>query len=153
MKLAKPKPLPPFLREHETDQPVLLVPGVMYRVLVCGDREWNKQAPIVAQLHRIAKAEQLEAVIEGDAPGADTLAGRAADALIDAGYPVVHLTYPAEWQKYGRAAGPIRNKQMITEGKPNLVLAFHSDLIRSKGTRDMLRQAHNHFIHFQVFTR
>ena len=46
--------------------------------------------------------------------------------------------YPADWDRHGRQAGVIRNRQMITEGNPNLVVAFHADIERSKGTKDMV---------------
>jgi hypothetical protein len=46
-------------------------------------------------------------------------------------------TYEAEWSKYGRAAGPIRNRRMIEEGKPNLVVAFPG----GAGTANMTKLA------------
>ena len=49
--------------------------------------------------------------------------------------------FPADWKKYGRAAGPIRNKQMLNEGKPDLVLAFHTNIENSKGTKSMIQIA------------
>ena len=51
--------------------------------------------------------------------------------------------YPANWNLHGRAAGPIRNKQMLDEGKPDIVYAFHPNISESKGTKDMVRQAKN----------
>lgn len=45
--------------------------------------------------------------------------------------------YPADWNKYPKAAGPIRNQQMLDEGKPNLVVAFPG----GRGTADMVRRA------------
>lgn len=51
------------------------------------------------------------------------------------------LSFPAEWTEYGKAAGPIRNREMLRSGKPDLVTAFHRDLNQSKGTRDMVEQA------------
>lgn len=45
--------------------------------------------------------------------------------------------YPADWDTYGKAAGAIRNKQMLTEGKPDLVLAFPG----GRGTANMVGQA------------
>ena len=32
--------------------------------------------------------------------------------------------YPADWNKYGKRAGYIRNTQMLEEGKPDMVIAF-----------------------------
>jgi hypothetical protein len=44
--------------------------------------------------------------------------------------------YRADWAKHGRAAGPIRNKQMLEEGKPDLVVAFPG----GQGTANMMSQ-------------
>ena len=41
----------------------------------------------------------------------------------------------------GGAAGAIRNGQMLTEGKPDLVVAFHGNISISKGTKNMVEQA------------
>jgi len=43
----------------------------------------------------------------------------------------------AKWSKHGRAAGPIRNQEMIDECKPDLVVAFPG----GRGTADMVRRA------------
>jgi len=45
---------------------------------------------------------------------------------------------PADWEKYGKASGPIRNRKMFKLGQPDLVLAFHNDIYKSKGTNDMV---------------
>lgn len=42
--------------------------------------------------------------------------------------------YPADWNKYKNAAGPIRNQQMLDEGKPDLVIAFPG----GRGTANMV---------------
>jgi len=50
--------------------------------------------------------------------------------------------YPADWKRYGYKAGPIRNKQMLVEGKPDVVLAFpRGSLSETRGTKDMVKQA------------
>jgi hypothetical protein len=54
------------------------------------------------------------------------------------GWDVIKV--PADWTKYGKAAGPIRNQEML-DMDPDLVLAFHSDLDNSKGTKDMVARA------------
>lgn len=104
-----------------------------YRLLVCGDRHWTDEKAIV----RVLKHYHSDTVIiHGGAPGADTLAGQFGKR---AGFEVI--VFSAEWDKHGKAAGPIRNRRMLEEGKPNRVIAFHPDLRKSKGTADMLRQA------------
>lgn len=45
--------------------------------------------------------------------------------------------YPADWKTHGKAAGHIRNKQMLEEGKPDLVVAFPGN----RGTAHMVRIA------------
>lgn len=71
-------------------------------------------------------------VIAGAAKGVDT-------AAID--FAIVNYCpfkeYPADWDKYGRSAGPIRNKQMLDFGKPDLVIAFPG----GKGTEMMIKLA------------
>jgi hypothetical protein len=75
-------------------------------------------------------------IIEGGAKGADSIAR---DWAMSRQRPL--LIFPAHWDRYGRAAGPMRNKQMLEKGKPDIVLAYHNDLEHSKGTRNMVDQA------------
>jgi len=51
------------------------------------------------------------------------------------------MPFPAHWDEYGRAAGPIRNRQMLDKGWADAVVAFHLNLDESKGTADMVREA------------
>jgi len=74
-------------------------------------------------------------VIHGNAAGADRLG---ASCAIELNIPI--RSFPANWSAYGRAAGPIRNRQMLDE-KPDLVLAFHSNIEASKGTKDCITEA------------
>lgn len=108
----------------------------MQRVLICGDRNWTNYEVIIKALSEVQQAEGVELVIEGAANGADTLGKNAALQL---GIPVAE--YPALWGKHGRSAGPIRNTQMLKEGKPTLVLAFHPFIENSKGTKHMVEIA------------
>ena len=50
------------------------------------------------------------------------------------------MVFPAKWEM-GRRAGPIRNQQMIDECRPDLVIAFHENIIESKGTKDMVNRS------------
>lgn len=98
------------------------------RLLVCGGRHYHDEARVYATLDRL----KPKTIIEGGATGADLLAQAwAIDNEVDC------ETYFAEWKKHGRAAGAIRNARMLSEGKPDLVVAFPG----GKGTADMVRRA------------
>ena len=116
-----------------------------FRVLVCGSREWLAPAPIVRALRGLAEDHPDLIVIHGGARGADKLAGGAALFL---GLDVIEV--PAKWREYGRAAGPIRNQEML-EMRPDLVLAFHERMDLGKGTRDMVNRATKAGIPVEVF--
>lgn len=47
--------------------------------------------------------------------------------------------FPADWKRYGRGAGPVRNQQMIEEGGADGCIAFPG----GRGTADMVRRAKN----------
>jgi hypothetical protein len=102
---------------------------IQMKILICGDRNWCNEELVREQL---AKLPPETIIIEGEAKGADTLARRIAEEL---GLEV--RKYPAKWQTYGKAAGPIRNREMLKEN-PELVMAFHDDIQNSKGTKDMV---------------
>ena len=99
------------------------------RILVTGSRDWKDAACI-----RFALAELLDPlpdeegfiVVHGDCPtGADAIASRWTTSMISPGddNTVFEEKYPADWKTHGRAAGPIRNKQMV-DSKPDICLAF-----------------------------
>lgn len=102
------------------------------KLLVCGDRNWNDYDALKRAIIAIGPT----VIIEGEAKGADKMSRQIAEEL---GINV--MPFPADWQKYGRAAGPIRNAQQLKEGNPDLVLAAHNDLVSSKGTKDMVKRS------------
>lgn len=108
------------------------------RVLICGDRNWDKQLPIDVVVGGFARVygENNVVVIHGGCVGADLMAASAAQR-----HGLKIEMYEANWTKYGKAAGPIRNKHMLVFGKPDVVVAFHSDLENSRGTKNMIEQA------------
>jgi len=107
------------------------------RVLVCGGRDYSD----AEYMALVLKAADPGVIIHGAAKGADTLAGKWAH---DHGVPVEE--FPADWEKHGLQAGPLRNLQMLTEGKPDLVIAFPG----GKGTAHMRKVARAHDV--QVVT-
>lgn len=114
------------------------------RLLICGSRDWTDGDLILRELSSL---RDVEVVIEGEAPGADTLARKAAEHL---GLPV--LPFPADWEKHGRAAGPLRNQRMLDEGKPDLILAFVDGLDTSRGTADMVSRARLAGVEVRLFS-
>ena len=103
------------------------------RVLICGDRYWQDKASIRKVIDSLPPGAT---VIHGAAPGADSIAW---DCAVERRLTV--LTFPAQWSEYGKAAGRIRNQQMLDEGRPDRVVWFHPNLSQSRGTRDMLERA------------
>jgi hypothetical protein len=74
----------------------------------------------------------IAVIIHGGAKGADMLAEKWA---VYNG--VRHQKFAADWAAHGPAAGPIRNRRMLVEGKPDVVIAFPG----GRGTADMVWQA------------
>lgn len=97
------------------------------RILVCGGRDYSDYKTVCLVLGQYDISE----IIHGDCRGADYLAKQYA---VENG--ISHLPFPADWDAHGKAAGPIRNRQMLQQ-KPDLVIAFPG----GRGTDDMCRQA------------
>lgn len=87
------------------------------RVLVCGGRDYQNVMRVWEILDLLPKKDLV--IIQGDARGADELAKTWAKNK-----NVECLSFPADWNKYGKRAGYIRNAKMLDEGKPDLVIAF-----------------------------
>jgi hypothetical protein len=97
------------------------------RILVCGGRNYAN----IDKLFEILSEYYRPIIIQGGARGADFLAKHYACQN-----NLNLITFNANWDKYGKAAGHIRNKQMLEEGKPNLVIAFPG----GRGTLNMIQQ-------------
>lgn len=102
------------------------------RVLVCGGRDYTNEAMAFAILDAAHAANPIIEVIHGAAAGADMLA-----AMWAAKRGVPERPFQADWETYGKAAGPMRNRKMLDEGKPHIVIAFPG----GRGTRNMIEQA------------
>lgn len=102
------------------------------RVLVCGGRDYDDWGKVCDTLLNITRSKPYVTIIEGGARGADRLGRRFALEM-----EYTYITYPADWEKYGRGAGHIRNQQMLDEGKPDLVVAFPG----GRGTANMIERA------------
>ncbi len=109
-----------------------------HRVLVCGGRDFTDYDLLYCTLSTGMSSGELQigqtygAIIHGAARGADSLASRFASEM-----GIQCISFPADWRKHGKAAGFIRNQQMLSEGKPDIVIAFPG----GRGTADMVRRA------------
>lgn len=106
--------------------------GIGVTVIVCGSRTWTDQPHLWSTLDELYAAEPFDLLVHGGAKGADSLAHDWATAN---GVAVVEC--PANWERYGKAAGPIRNERMIRDYQPSLVVAFLGPG-QSPGTRQMI---------------
>ena len=106
----------------------------MYRVLVTGSRYHTDVDLIHGALEDLLEEHGKNLVIvTGGASGADALAYKFAVCN-----GLEAETYPADWGKHGKSAGPIRNQQMV-DTAPDEVLAFpHGE---SRGTRGCIKMA------------
>lgn len=104
----------------------------MLKVIIAGCRDFSDYALLCSFADQVlAGAEDIE-IVSGGARGADALGERYAR---ERGYAL--KVFPADWDKYGRAAGPIRNGQMADYA--DALIAFWDG--KSVGTRNMIRQA------------
>jgi hypothetical protein len=105
----------------------------MTTLLVCGGRDFTDESFVYTQLDAFHKMHPVLMLIQGGCPtGADHFAKSWA---IERKIP--YRTFVARWKQYGKAAGPIRNQEMLDEGSPDYVMAFPGN----SGTSDMVRLA------------
>jgi len=97
------------------------------RVIVCGGRDYN-DTERVAEILQYLPCDTI--VVHGGASGADLLAG-----LYWNEWGTTEV-FHADWEKHGKAAGPLRNQEMLDAGA-DLVIAFPG----GRGTADMVRRA------------
>ena len=105
------------------------------RIVVAGSRDYNNydesKSYIDFCVSRIRKKYEI-IIVSGGCRGADMLGERYAK---ENGFKVEK--YPADWKKYGRTAGPIRNKQMAEVC--DYAICFWDG--KSEGTKSMIEFA------------
>ena len=102
------------------------------KLLVCGGRDYGNKAYMFKLLDELLTHFKYLFIINGDAPGADTLASEWA---LGCGQPLAKV--PANWAVHGKGAGPIRNASMLLLS-PDFVLAFPGGW----GTANKIGRAH-----------
>ncbi|MCP9831490.1 hypothetical protein KBZ14_01890 [Synechococcus sp. HJ21-Hayes] len=108
------------------------------------DLAWPQQR-IAAELLARSGGRLVHLVLHGGARGADAAIGRAAQQL---GWSA--LVMPAQWQLHGRAAGPIRNRELLEQAVARAVVHSSPGSIASvlvvafpggAGTASLVQQA------------
>lgn len=102
----------------------------MFRVIIAGSRSFDDYDMLVKTMDMVLQniTDEIQ-VVCGMAAGADTLGERYAK---ERGYQIAY--FPADWKKYGRAAGFNRNQEMAKNA--DALVAFWDG--KSKGTKHML---------------
>lgn len=105
------------------------------RVVIAGCRDYTNYCEAKAYIDycicNIRKENEI-IIVSGGASGADALGERYAN---EKGFKIEK--YPADWEKYGKGAGPKRNEQMANVG--DYVICFWDG--KSKGTKSMIYYA------------
>lgn len=105
----------------------------MIKVIIAGTRDFNDYAFLKKNLDYFLQGinpnnEEIE-IVSGNARGADKLGERYAK---EHNLPV--KLFPANWDKYGKRAGYLRNQEMANYA--DVLIAFWDE--KSKGTKHMI---------------
>ena len=101
----------------------------MSKVIIAGSRDFNDFDCLKAYMATLPPWIEVKEVVSGGATGADTLGEQWATL-----YGLAVKRFPADWERHGRKAGPIRNAEMgvYADG----LIAFWNG--QSKGTLHMI---------------
>jgi hypothetical protein len=100
-------------------------------IIVCGGRDYDDYEKLISVLDSVHAKVCITLLIEGGALGADAHAGTWANHN-----GIARATIHANWAYYGKKAGPIRNKTMLTLN-PGGLIAFPGGI----GTEGMIKLA------------
>lgn len=107
------------------------------RVIIAGSRDFNNYNLLSSTISNFLKENTKNVeIVSGTARGADQLGEQFA---IEYGYQIKR--FPANWNLYGKSAGPIRNREMAeyASGAQGVLFAFWDG--KSKGTKSMIELA------------
>ncbi len=102
------------------------------RVIVAGDRHYTNYKYVKHILDTSPFRREMAEIVSGGATGVDSLGEKYAEEN-----DLTITVFPARWDKYGRAAGPIRNEEMAQHA--DALVAFLKP--GSKGTKNMIEVA------------
>jgi len=104
------------------------------KLVVSGSRDCTDYGTIWKHLNLAINKNDITEVLIGDCKGVDSIT----KSLMEKYYTKIPVrVFKADWNKHGKAAGPIRNAEMMAEG--DILLAFPTS--DSKGTRNCINIA------------
>ena len=112
-------------------------PQKEYRLVVAGSRGFDDYDRLAAELDKYLAGRSNVTIVSGTARGADRLGERYA-----AEHNMRIERFPAEWGKYHKGAGPIRNQQMVQSA--DAVIVFWDN--ESTGTKNIIECARESLI-------
>jgi hypothetical protein len=102
------------------------------KIVICGSRTAKNRAELESWLNATIDTTKNPTIRTGGAEGTDQMAKEWAEKK-----GLHHEEHPAEWKRYGKKAGPIRNAQMM-QGASQVLANWDGT---SKGTANALKQA------------
>lgn len=103
------------------------------KVIIAGSRDFEDYDHLREKVNEFRKNNVITEIVSGNARGADRLGEKYSTE-----YGLNLTLYPANWKKYGNAAGPIRNRAMA-EYADALIAVWDGN---SKGTENMIDCMH-----------
>ncbi len=114
----------------------------MFRGIIAGGRDFNDYSLLSAIMdHLLSKVDNSIAIVCGKARGADALGELYAK---ERGYPIQY--FPADWERYGKSAGYIRNTEMAKNA--DALVAFWDG--SSRGTKNMIETAQRYGLNIRI---
>ena len=114
----------------------------MFKVIIAGSRDFSNYSYLKNKMDIILSSikEDVE-IVSGKAPGADTLGENYAK---ERNYPI--KPFPADWNKFGKRAGPIRNSEMSEYA--DACVCFWDG--KSDGTKNMIDVARKNKLKLRI---
>lgn len=116
-----------------------------FKVIIAGTRTFNDYKLLKEKVDYLLKEKKKNheiIIVSGGATGADSLGEKYA---LENNYNVIRME--AEWDKYGKAAGPIRNRNMAEIADACIVFWDR----KSKGALNMIHEADKKGIKVQTY--
>lgn len=101
------------------------------KVIIAGTRTFDDYVFLCGECQRILHGKTITAILSGAAKGADQIGERYARRC---GFPVVQ--FAPDWDRHGKAAGPMRNRRMAAEADEAIV--FWDG--KSRGAKNMINE-------------